>query len=215
MRVVLLGPPGAGKGTQAVRLADDLDVPHIATGDIFREHVRSSTDLGKQAKSYMDAGQLVPDDVVIGMVDERLGRDDAATGFLLDGFPRTVAQAAALDELLVEREQPLDAVLSFEVAHEELVGRIVGRRVCIGCDTVFHLEANPPAEGDVCDLCGGLLEQRPDDTEEVVRTRLAEYDEKTAPLVGHYEQQGLLRPVAADGDIEQVRDRALEALGRR
>ncbi len=212
MRLVLLGPPGAGKGTQAAQLSRRYSVPHIATGDLFRDNVSKETELGLRAKRYMDRGDLVPDEVVIGMVRQRLARDDAADGFVLDGFPRTVPQAEALEEILDERSRSLDAVLRLDVPEDEAVRRITQRRTCSGCGRNYHLETAPPDEEGRCDECGGTLVQRDDDTEEVVRRRLEEYHTKTEPLEAYYRDRGLLRDVEATGAIEEVASRAQAVL---
>ncbi len=212
IRAVLLGPPGAGKGTQASRLSRTYGIPHIATGDIFRANVNGGTELGARAKSYMDAGELVPDDVVIGMVADRLREDDAADGFLLDGFPRTVPQAEALEDQLAELGRPLDVVLRFQIGDDEVVRRIAGRRVCPECDAVYHLDVDPPDEEGVCDACGSGLVQREDDREDVVRNRLEVYREQTAPVEDFYEERDLLRDVDALGDPDEVSAEALSIL---
>ena len=214
MRLVLLGPPGAGKGTQAVHIAEATSAPHIATGDIFREHVRAETSLGKTAKEHMHRGELVPDEIVIGMVTARVCDPDAREGFVLDGFPRTVAQAAALESYLAENGTPLDAVLRFEVPEADVVDRIVGRRSCPADGSVFHLRFAPPAVEGRCDACGGELIQRKDDTEEVVRHRLEEYREKTAPLETFYADRSILVSIDADAPVETVTARALAILDR-
>ncbi|HWH31897.1 MAG TPA: adenylate kinase [Egibacteraceae bacterium] len=212
MRLVLLGPPGAGKGTQATEIGRNYDVPLISTGDIFRANVKQGTPLGQEAKSFMDRGALVPDDIVIRMVEDRLGQDDCADGFVLDGFPRTVPQAEALDEFLVARDCPLDVVLRFDVPVEEVVNRVVNRRVCPNCGAVYHLHYAPPAVDGVCDNCGAGLIQRDDDTEEVVRARMDEYRAKTEKLERYYAERGILRDVKAVGAVEDVTRRTLEAL---
>jgi adenylate kinase len=213
VRTILLGPPGAGKGTQASRIVDAHGVPHISTGDILRANVKAGTPLGTEAKRFMDAGDLVPDEVIIGMVGDRLAEPDAREGFLFDGFPRTVPQAEALDELLVARGVPLDVVLELVVDHEEVVRRLTGRRTCAGCGRIFHLEYDPPSAEGVCDDCGGELQQRADDQEDVVRNRLEVYREQTEPLVAFYETRGQLRRVEAQGEVQDVTDRVLAALG--
>ncbi|HEX2028674.1 MAG TPA: adenylate kinase [Nitriliruptorales bacterium] len=210
LRVILLGPPGAGKGTQAKHIADTYRVPHIATGDIFRANVKGGTELGRKAKEYMEAGELVPDDIVVGMVSERIQEADAAPGFILDGFPRTVPQAQALEELLAELARPLNCVLRFSLDAEEIVRRITGRRVCSECGETYHVEYNPPPD-DAC-ACGGELLQRDDDREEVVRNRLLVYHRQTEPLEFFYWQRGLLRDVEAVGAVEEVTKRALGVL---
>jgi len=212
VRLVLLGPPGAGKGTQASQIGRTYDVPLISTGDIFRANVKNGTALGKEAQSYMDRGALVPDDIVIRMVDDRLAQDDCASGFVLDGFPRTVPQAEALDQILQGRGSPLDVVLRFDVPVDEVVNRVVNRRVCSNCGAVYHLQYAPPATEGTCDACGGELIQRPDDTEEVVRARMDEYRAKTEKLEHYYAERGLLRNVEAVGPVDDVAKRTLETL---
>ena len=192
LNLVLLGPPGSGKGTQGERLQEDLRLPYYATGDILRAAVRDGTDLGKQAREYMDRGDLVPDDVMVGLIAERVTSADAADGFILDGFPRTMAQAEALDGKLSELGRALTAVLLIEVPDEEVVRRLSSRRVCVKEGHVFHMEFDPPKEEGVCDVCGGRLEIRDDDKPEVIRRRLGTYHEKTEPLVAYYEERGLL-----------------------
>ena len=212
MRLVLLGPPGAGKGTQAVHIARAFGVPRIATGDIFRENVRNETPLGKEAKAYMDRGDLVPDEVVIGMVRDRLSQDDADKGFLLDGFPRTVPQAVALEDYLANENRPLDVVLRFNVPESEIVRRIVNRRTCPKDDSVYHLEFAPPQQAGICDECGTPLVHRKDDTEEVVIHRLQEYHSKTERLEYFYWERGLLRDVESVGPVDEVTKRTLKLL---
>jgi adenylate kinase len=192
LNLVLLGPPGSGKGTQGERLQEDFRLPYYATGDILRAAVRDGTDLGKQAREYMDRGDLVPDEVMVGLIAERVTSADAADGFILDGFPRTMAQAEALDGKLSELGRALTAVLLIEVPDEEVVRRLSSRRVCVKEGHVFHMEFDPPKEEGVCDVCGGRLEIRDDDKPEVIRRRLGTYHEKTEPLVAYYEERGLL-----------------------
>jgi adenylate kinase len=208
VRVILLGPPGAGKGTQAGNIASTYGIPHISTGDILRANVREGTELGREAKRFMDAGELVPDEVIIGMVGDRLSEPDATQGFLFDGFPRTVPQAEALEMLLLAREQPLDVVLRLAVDEDEVVTRLTGRRTCTGCGAVFHVEHQPPASEGVCDACGGELVQREDDREDVVRNRLEVYRRSTEPLEEFYWNRGLLRDVEAVGTVDEVAERA-------
>lgn len=213
MRIVLVGPPGAGKGTQAAYLAQNLSIPHIATGDLFRANISQGTDLGKQARAYMDAGQLVPDEVTIGMAKDRMAQSDAVGGFLLDGFPRNVGQAEALDVMLKDEGVKLDAVLDLEVPEDEVVKRIAGRRVCRNNSAhVFHLTYNPPKTEGVCDVCGGELYQRDDDSEETVRTRLEVYHTQTEPIIDYYRAQGLVVTISALGKVADVTARAMEAL---
>ncbi|AXE87988.1 MULTISPECIES: adenylate kinase [unclassified Streptomyces] len=213
MRIVLVGPPGAGKGTQAAFLAKNLSIPHISTGDLFRANISQGTELGLRAKSYMDAGQLVPDEVTIGMARDRMQQPDAAGGFLLDGFPRNVAQAEALDVMLREADMKIDAVLDLEVPEEEVVKRIAGRRICRNDSAhVFHVTYNPPAAEGVCDVCGGGLYQRDDDHEDTVRRRLEVYHTQTEPIIDYYKAQGLVTTVSAMGKVADVTKRAMSAL---
>ena len=212
MRVIMLGPPGAGKGTQASRIADRYGIPHISTGDMFRANLKDGTPLGEEARRYMGAGELVPDEVVIRMVDDRLTWDDAQDGWNLDGFPRTIGQAEALNELLDAKGTPIDVVLRFAVSDDEVVERLSGRRICRECGEIYHVSANPPEVEGVCDACGGELYQRDDDREEVIRTRLASYAADTEPLEQFYSDHGLLRDVEPVGDIDDVTARALGVL---
>ncbi|GAA2606845.1 MULTISPECIES: adenylate kinase [Streptomyces] len=215
MRIVLVGPPGAGKGTQAAFLAKNLSIPHISTGDLFRANISQQTELGKLAKSYMDAGNLVPDEVTIAMAKDRMEQPDAENGFLLDGFPRNVSQAEALDELLETESMQLDAVLDLEVPEDEVVKRIAGRRICRNESAhVFHVTYKQPAKEGVCDVCGGELYQRDDDSEETVRTRLEVYHTQTEPIIDYYKAQGLVVTISALGKVEDVTTRAMEALKR-
>ncbi|GAA2978567.1 adenylate kinase [Kitasatospora sp. NPDC006786] len=215
MRIVLVGPPGAGKGTQAHLLAKTLSIPHISTGDLFRANIGQGTPLGLEAKGYMDAGRLVPDEVTIGMAKDRMLQADAENGFLLDGFPRNLGQAEALDEFLAEKGIKLDGVLDLEVPEDEVVKRIAGRRLCRKNGShVFHVAYNPPKEEGVCDECGGELYQRSDDTEAAVRTRLEVYHTETEPIIGYYKEQGLLVTILALGKVDEVTSRAIEALKR-
>ncbi len=213
MNLVFLGPPGAGKGTQAKRLSREHSWPHISTGDILREAVSQGTELGKKAKEYMEKGELVPDEVVIGIIEERLGKEDAENGFILDGFPRTVKQAQSLDEVLGEMGKSLDAVLYFKVSEDEVIKRLTGRRTCKDCGAIFHTLFNPPAQENVCDRCGGELRQREDDREETVRRRLEVYLAQTAPLIHYYQEKGLLKEVNGERSPEEVYEEIKVILG--
>ncbi len=211
MFVVLLGPPGAGKGTQAERIAKATGLLHVSTGDMFREHVRNETELGQLAKSYMDKGELVPDEVTISMLNERISRDDASEGVMFDGFPRNVPQAKALDDALAERAKKIDRALLISARDEELVSRLSGRWICRQCGRLFHERFDPPAEAGKCDACGGELYQRDDDKADVVRTRLEK--QKPAPeLIDHYRQAGVLHEVDGERSIDEVTTALLEAL---
>jgi len=212
MRLVLVGPPGAGKGTQAEFISAHLGVPKISTGDIFRANVSQGTPLGKEAKKYMDAGDLVPDEITVGMVSDRLSEDDTAKGFLLDGFPRNVPQARTLDELLLAAGQPLDVVLELVVDDDEVVRRLSGRRTCRNCGHIWHVDFDPPSSEGVCDICGGELFQRDDDQAETIRHRLEVYYEQTAPLVSYYADERLLVGIDAMGPVDDVTERALSSL---
>ncbi|MEO8293840.1 MAG: adenylate kinase [Actinomycetota bacterium] len=214
MRLVLVGPPGAGKGTQAQFIASHFAIPKISTGEIFRANVSQGTELGLEARKYMDLGDLVPDEVTIGMVEDRLGHDDAQSGFLLDGFPRTVRQAEVLDVLLEPLLAALDVVLELVVDDDEVVRRLSGRRTCHQCGHVWHLDFDPPGTEGICDRCGGELFQRDDDSEETIRHRLEVYADQTSPLIGYYGDKGLLRGVDATGPVEDVTERAINALRR-
>ena len=213
MKIVLLGPPGAGKGTQAEVLTKKLLVPHISTGDMFRAAIKNGTAMGIEAKSYMDRGQLVPDEVTVGIIKDRIAQPDCSGGFLLDGFPRTIAQAEALDKLL-EDKGGLDAVLNISVPLEKLVERLTGRRMCRKCGAIYHMLYNAPAKDGVCDACGGELYQRDDDKLETVTNRLDVYEAQTAPLIGFYEQRGKLFTVNGDQPINAVLADLGKALGQ-
>lgn len=204
MKLVILGPPGAGKGTQAEYVVKRYNIPHISTGDIFRENIKNNTELGKEAKSYMDKGLLVPDDLVIALVEDRLNKDDAKEGFLLDGFPRTVAQAVSLDSILDKNDEKLTKVINISVDPEILIERAVGRRVCKTCGMTYHVKFNPPKEEGICDKDGTKLIQRDDDTEETVKTRISVYFDQTAPLIDYYRAQNLLVDIDGAKDIDKV-----------
>ncbi|MER8236187.1 adenylate kinase [Streptomyces sp. NPDC094049] len=215
MRILLIGPPGAGKGTQAVRLAAHLSIQHVSTGDLFREHIEQGTELGRNARSHLSAGLLVPDEVTIGVVEGRLARPDTGRGFLLDGFPRNRVQAEALDGILVGSKSRLDAVLGLEIPEAQVVSRIAGRRVCRrDREHIFHVDHRPPEAAGTCDVCGGELYQRDDDREATVRRRLEVYHSETAPVIDHYRVQGLVATISALGQVQEVLDRALAALGQ-
>ena len=213
MRIVLVGPPGAGKGTQAHFIASHLAIPRISTGDIFRYNVTHNTDLGVQAKEYMDRGDLVPDEVTVAMVRDRLGEDDSQAGFLLDGFPRNVPQAETLKKLLLQEwDARLSVVLELVVDEDEVVRRLSGRRTCRRCERVWHVLYDPPARTGICDDCGGELFQRDDDKEDVIRHRLEVYNSQTSPLIAFYADEGILVGIDATGPVEEVTTRALSAL---
>lgn len=204
MNLLIMGPPGAGKGTQAEVLVKELKITHISTGDMFRNAIKEGTEMGKKAKEYMDAGQLVPDEVVIGMVKDRLAKPDCQNGFLLDGFPRTVEQARALDETLASLNIKLDGVINIVVPLDKLMVRLTGRRVCRDCGASYHVVFNPPQVEGKCNSCGGELYQRSDDNEESVSTRLKAYEEKTQPLIDYYQAKGLLLNINGDQEIGKV-----------
>jgi adenylate kinase len=212
MRLILVGPPGAGKGTQAVHLAAHYGIPHISTGDIFRLNMKNETELGKLAKSYSDAGNLVPDSVTNEMVRDRLTHDDVANGFLLDGFPRNIAQAEFLRAILAEKSTPIDAALEFALDNSEILLRLTGRRTCRGCGSTFHVVFEKPAVDGVCDKCQGELYQRQDDSEEVISHRLAVYAEQTEPIIAFYRSAGLLISIPATGEVSEISARAIAAL---
>jgi len=214
VRVVLVGPPGAGKGTQAQFVASHLSIPTISTGEIFRYNVSTGTELGRAAKTYMDRGDLVPDEVTIAMVADRLQEDDAQAGFLLDGFPRNVPQAETLKKMLTEWDTRLDLVVELVVDDDEVVRRLSGRRTCRRCGHVWHVLFDPPSRGEHCDDCGGELFQRDDDREETIRHRLDVYQQQTQPLITFYADEGILLGVDATGPVEEITDRALSALRR-
>jgi len=214
LRVIFLGPPGAGKGTQARELAAASRVPHVATGDMLREAVADKTSLGLEAKRYMDSGGLVPDDVVIGLVGERLEQPAAKAGCVLDGFPRTVAQAQALDALFARKSLTLDRVIYFNVSRPELLRRLTGRRVCRTCGHTYHLVSAPPKVAGKCDACGGELYQRPDDSEATVANRLDVYEKQTAPLLDYYRERHLLAEISGEGPVAEVARAIRKAVGQ-
>lgn len=212
MNLILLGPPGAGKGTQAQFIKEKYTIPQVSTGDMLREARKNQTELGKKAEEFMNAGKLVPDEVVIGIVDERLQQEDCTKGFILDGFPRTVAQADALSNLLKQRGQDIQVVLNFEVPETELISRLSGRRVCENCGATYHVVFNPTKTEGQCDQCGGPVIQRKDDSEETVKNRLKVYQESTQPLIGYYTDKGLLKNIDGVGTSDEVSKRIEEAL---
>ena len=212
MDMILLGLPGVGKGTQAKKLEASLEIPHIATGDIFRKAIKNKTPLGKKAKSFIDSGELVPDEVTIGIVEERLKEDDCKEGFILDGFPRTIAQAEALDEILAEQNRELDLAVYLQAEIDILVERLAGRRVCVDCGATYHVKNDPPEVEGVCDKCGGEVIQRSDDEEETVKKRIEVNKEKTAKLADYYQNKGILHEVKSTGGIEKVQQRLMKLI---
>ncbi len=204
MNLILMGAPGVGKGTQASMIVGKYRIPHIATGDILRKTVADKTPLGLTAKSYMDKGELVPDEVVIGIIREHLSERDVSKGFLLDGFPRTIAQAEALSQMLEELGKKVDAVVNIEASEEELVRRLTGRRTCKKCGRIYHLVVDPPCSPEVCDICSGELYQRSDDSEKTVRNRLKVYQKETFPLIEYYKKKGLLNVIDGEHEVEEV-----------
>ena len=213
MKLIIMGPPGAGKGTQAALIKEEFKLAHISTGDMFRAAIKNSTPLGVEAKKYIDQGNLVPDSVTIGLVKERLQEADCKEGFMLDGFPRTIAQAEALDEILKELDMKLDAVLNIAVDSEVLVDRIVGRRVCKQCGAGYHVTNLKPKKEGICDVCGSELTQRKDDTKETVVTRLEVYTNQTKPLLDYYQKQGLIKEVNGLGEIDVIFGEVKKVLG--
>ncbi|MGB3906002.1 MAG: adenylate kinase [Anaerolineae bacterium] len=212
MNLIMLGPPGAGKGTQAAMLAERLGIPHVASGELFREALKAETELGLTAKSYMDRGELVPDEVTIAMIRERLLKPDCDDGIILDGFPRTIEQAKALKELLVEQGKTIDAALFIDASEDELVRRLSSRWTCRNCQAIYNLISNPPREKGKCDICGGELYQRADDVPETVRNRIRVYWDQTSPLIDYYRDEGLLITIESEGGIDHVQAKILEAL---
>jgi len=214
MRLILLGPPGAGKGTQAANIVDKYKIPHISTGDIFRKNIKEGTELGRKAKEYIDGGQLVPDSLTIALVEDRLKQDDATDGFLLDGFPRNISQAEALDTVLGNMDCKLSSVINISVDPSILVERAVGRRICKNCGATYHIAFNPSKVESVCDKCSGELYQRSDDNEETVASRIKVYSDETAPLIDYYTDKGVIINVDGQKDINLVFEDIASALGR-
>jgi adenylate kinase len=210
--IILLGAPGSGKGTQAKKLSASYSIPQVSTGDMLREAVKNGTEMGRKAKTYMDQGGLVPDEVVIGIVKDRLREKDCEKGFILDGFPRTIPQAQALDRVVKELGKEITSVLSLEVDEGEIMERLCGRRTCSGCGAMYHVRFNPPKAEGKCDKCGGILSQREDDKEETIRTRLVNYKKSTEPLIDHYRGTGKIRTVRASGEIDAIFQNILKIL---
>lgn len=212
MNIILMGLPGAGKGTQASEIVKKFPIPHISTGDMFRKAIKDETDLGKEAKSYMDRGELVPDEVTVGIVKDRISEDDAKKGFLLDGFPRTIEQAEALSNIMQELDRKIDAVINIEVPEEELMNRLTGRRICEKCGTTYHLVFNPPKVDGICDLDGGKLYQREDDNPETVANRLNVNVKQSKPILEYYDNENVLKNIDGSKDIKEVTSDVIEIL---
>jgi adenylate kinase len=213
MKIIMLGAPGAGKGTQAKMLADKYGIPHISTGDIFRANIKNNTELGKKAKGYMDAGQLVPDELVVDLVVDRIKNKDCMKGFILDGFPRTIPQAEALDYALNNQNEKIDYAINVDVPDENIINRMAGRRACVGCGATYHVEFNPPKKVDTCDICGQALILRDDDKPETVKKRLEVYHAQTQPLIDHYGKKGALLTIDGTQDIQDVFKSITKVLG--
>ena len=212
MNIILMGLPGAGKGTQASEIVKKFPIPHISTGDMFRKAIKDETDLGKEAKSYMDRGELVPDEVTVGIVKERISEDDAKKGFLLDGFPRTIDQAESLSQIMSELDREIDAVVNIEVPEEELMNRLTGRRICEKCGTTYHLVFNPPKVDGICDIDGGKLYQREDDNPETVSNRLSVNVKQSKPILEYYNNKGVLKNIDGSKDIDEVTNDVIDIL---
>ena len=214
MKLIMLGAPGAGKGTQAARVAAELQIPHISTGDIFRANIKNGTELGKKAKAFMDAGKLVPDELTCDLVADRIAKDDCANGFILDGFPRTIPQAEALDKVLVSRGEKVDYAVNIDVPDEAIISRMSGRRACVTCGATYHIQFNPPKKEGICDNCGGELILREDDKPETVKTRLNVYHEQTQPLIDFYQAKGVLVTVDGTQALNDVFKAVLAKIGK-
>lgn len=212
MNIILMGLPGAGKGTQASEIVKKFPIPHISTGDMFRKAIKDETDLGKEAKSYMDRGELVPDEVTVGIVKERISEDDAKKGFLSDGFPRTIDQAESLSQIMSELDREIDAVINIEVPEEELMNRLTGRRICEKCGTTYHLVFNPPKVDGICDIDGGKLYQREDDNPETVSNRLSVNVKQSKPILEYYNNKGVLKNIDGSKDIDEVTNDVIDIL---
>lgn len=212
MNIILMGLPGAGKGTQASEIVKKFPIPHISTGDMFRKAIKDETDLGKEAKSYMNRGELVPDEVTVGIVKERISEDDAKKGFLLDGFPRTIDQAESLSQIMSELDREIDAVINIEVPEEELMNRLTGRRICEKCGTTYHLVFNPPKVDGICDIDGGKLYQREDDNPETVSNRLSVNVKQSKPILEYYNNKGVLKNIDGSKDIDEVTNDVIDIL---
>lgn len=212
MNIILMGLPGAGKGTQASEIVKKFPIPHISTGDMFRKAIKDETDLGKEAKSYMDRGELVPDEVTVGIVKERISEDDAKKGFLLDGFPRTIDQAESFSQIMSELDREIDAVINIEVPEEELMNRLTGRRICEKCGTTYHLVFNPPKVDGICDIDGGKLYQREDDNPETVSNRLSVNVKQSKPILEYYNNKGVLKNIDGSKDIDEVTNDVIDIL---
>ena len=213
MKIIMLGAPGAGKGTQAKKIAEKYHIPHISTGDIFRANIKNGTELGKKAKTYMDQGLLVPDELTVDLVIDRVGRDDCKDGYILDGFPRTIPQAECLDAALEKRGEKVDFAIDVEVPDENIVNRMSGRRACVGCGATYHIKYNPTKVDGVCDACGEKLVLRDDDKPETVQKRLGVYHDQTQPLIDYYTKSGVLKEVDGTVDMEDVFQAIVEILG--